>query len=222
MNLQVQTYKGEIQRCSRHDNKQHIRWWKKSKILIALSAEVMCWSCWREPASFQIPNSTTHAFKPKVNFGVFREAVRMSVTQPQTKLWTSEEASAWRKCLKEHQCRLVSMNIWCLGPWVQSAAHYLIPNGDNSSADVNVSCLCSKISEVALSLYWNVQSKHCLFVSFPRNYSTLKKHIFQLQLEVSYFQSTLFPLLIKTFGSAAIWNGFWKAEAYVTGRIMRI
>lgn len=159
MNLQVQAYKGETQRCSRLDNKQHIRWWKKSKILIALSGwgSAQDRSCrGSQPVGvfwvfFTFPTARRQkesAIKPKVKFlmsTVFSQASRMCVTQTQPELWTSKEgkASAWGKCLKEHQCGLVSMNIWWLSPWVQECSTlFNVPNGVNSSsADVNVRCL---------------------------------------------------------------------------------
>lgn len=132
MNLQVQMYKGEIQWCSRLDNKHHIRWWRRSKILIALSAEAMC--------RFRFPTAPRVLLNPKYTL----EFLNVNKTRPRGRASPNLKVNyepakrgkclLAKKCLKEHQCRLGPMNIWCLSPSVQSATHHLVSNGVNFSS----------------------------------------------------------------------------------------
>lgn len=136
---------------------------------------------------------------------VLRNAPRKSVTQPPTKLWTSKEgeASARRKCLKEHHCRLVSMNIWCLQPWVQDC-----------STLFNVELTPHLLMWVWADFLKPLSSRRVvtLFVSCRKVFKKGATYF-----EVSYYLST--PL-IETIGAPADWNGFLKAD--VTGRVVRI
>lgn len=193
----------------------------------------LCRSCWRGPASLHIPNSTACALKSKVNFGVFNvNSVRKGPrggASPNLKLnyETSKEgkASAQRKCLKEHQCRLVSMNIWCLKPWVQDCSTLfnvvLTPCVPMMKKKKRMRCECELLSQNSLTVYRIMPPTHRLFVRFLE-----KKGTFLMQLEVSHYLSTPLRALIKTFSAVADWNGCRRRRgvgggAYVTGRIMR-
>lgn len=145
MNLQVQAYKGETQRCSRLDNKQHIRWWKKSKILIALSGwgsaqDRSCrgsqpvgvfWGFFTFPTARRQKES---AIKPKVNFLVFNvnsvQPGLEDVRHPNS-TWIMNQQGGESICLRKVFKRTPVRTGF---PWIfddsvlecKSAAHYLM------------------------------------------------------------------------------------------------
>lgn len=162
MNLQVQAYKGETQRCSRLDNKQHIRWWKKSKILIALSGwgsaqDRSCrgsqpvgvfWGFFTFPTARRQKES---AIKPKVNFLVFNvnsvQPGLEDVRHPNS-TWIMNQQGGESICLRKVFKRTpvrTGFHEYLMTQSLSARVQHSnknVPNGVNSSsADVNVRCL---------------------------------------------------------------------------------
>lgn len=125
-----------FQRRSRLDDKQHIRWWKKSKILMALSAKGPGLGGWRGKGggSHQSQEGETLLNVVQTFLLFFNKIFVMPRPRgwAKTKLWTSKlggwggvVASARRKHLKEHHCKPVCINFWCFCPCAPSATRCL-------------------------------------------------------------------------------------------------